>query len=283
MESDHRTASRELWSGAAEGWAADAEHRERGPAGAAAEWMIDAADLGPGKRVLELACGAGDVGLRAAALVGPEGCIVCSDFARPMVELVEERAAALGLPQVEGRVVDAEAMDELRNQFDAVLCRFGYMLMPDPSKALRGSFTALRPGGRLALAVWGSSERNPWLSSLTDAVMTELGAPPPEPGTPGPFALHAHVGLRKLLSGAGFEDLAIEDLVDTRRYDSLDEWWSGRQDVSGPIGSLLNQLPEDQLRAIRDAALARASRYTVEDGTLSFPTQIVVAGGRRPD
>ena len=281
MESDHRKASREQWSSAAEGWAADAEQRERGPAGAAAEWMIDAADLGPGERVLELACGAGDVGLRAAALVGPEGHVVCSDFAAPMVELVEQRAAALGLRQVEARVVDAEAMDDLRNQFDAVLCRFGYMLMPDPSKALRGSFTALRPGGRLALAVWGSPERNPWLSSLTGAVMAELGAPPPEPGTPGPFALHDHIRLQKLLDDAGFTDVALEDLDDARHYDSLDDWWSSMQDVSGPLAAFLSQLTEKQVSVIRDAALSRAAGYRRQDGTASFPTHVVVATARR--
>ncbi len=45
-----------------------------------------------------------------------------------------------------------------------MLCRWGYMLMADPAAALAETRRVLRPGGRLALAVWDSIERNPWAS-----------------------------------------------------------------------------------------------------------------------
>ena len=278
---EYRDASREQWSSAAEHWAAEAERRERGPAGKAADWILSAAKLQKGNRVLELACGAGDVGLRAAEVVGPSGRVLCSDFAEPMVELVRARAGELGLDQVEARVLDAEAR-EMEERFDAVLCRFGIMLMPTPAKALKGSYDVLDRGGRLALAVWGAEKDNPWLSLLTDAVMKELGAPPPAPGTPSPFALHEHELFRELLEGPGFDQIVIEDLDDRRRYDSVEEWWSGTQEASGPLGAVLSHLTEQQVTSIRDEALAGAAAYVDAQGALSFPARVVVASAGRP-
>lgn len=97
---DLREASKAQWSGVAGGWAEGVERRENGPAGAAADWMLAAAALEPGERVLELACGAGDVGLRAAERVGPTGRVVCSDFAEPMVDVARERARTAGLEDI---------------------------------------------------------------------------------------------------------------------------------------------------------------------------------------
>lgn len=279
-EDESREASRAQWSGVAEGWASAAERREGGPSGATADWMLAAADLSPGERVLELACGAGDVGMRAAEAVGPSGRVLCSDFAEPMVEVVRERASALGLAQVEARVLDAEELDTGGERFDAVLCRFGYMLMARPADALAGSFEALDPGGRLALAVWGTEESNPWLSLITSAVMKTLGAPPPAPGTPGPFALAGHDRLRELLEGAGFEDVLVDDLPTERRHESLQDWWAETEQVSGPIAALLSQLAEEQVTAIRDDARAGASRYVEDDGAVVFPARITVARAR---
>ena len=285
VSDDPRGASRDGWSGVASGWADSADDRERGPAGRAAEWMVDAVQLGVGGSVLELACGAGDVGFRAAHSVGPEGRVVCSDFAEAMVDVVRERTQRLGLAQVEARVLDAEDPRLERERFDAVLCRFGYMLMADPARALRSSCAALNPGGRLALAVWGPAERNPWLSLVTGAVMKVLGAPPPTPGTPGPFALAQHERLLGLMTAAGFADIRIEDLDAELVHPSLEEWWADTTKLSGPLSVLLRHLSDEQAEAVREDALtgARLRGFVAPDDVVRFPAQVVVAGGRRPD
>jgi SAM-dependent methyltransferase len=189
--------------------------------------MLEAMALRPGERVLELACGDGEVGLRAAEAVGADGVVVCSGFAEPMTEVVAERAAARQLTQVTTRVLDAEDLDLANERFDVVLCRFGYMLMADSARALSESRSVLDDHGRLALAVWGSPDANPWQALVTDAGMTTLDAPAPEPGTPGPFALADHERLRQLLSAAGFERIVIEDLELEREHESVDQWWAG--------------------------------------------------------
>ena len=277
-----RGASREHWSRAAAGWAQAGAERESGPSGLAADWMLDAVALSPGESVLELAGGGGELGARAAEAVGESGRAVISDFAEPMVELIRERAQSLGLDQLEARVVDAEAPTIERESFDVVLCRFGYMLMADPAGALRASFGLLRPGGRLALAVWGTAEGNPWFSLISESLMDVLGAPPPEPGTPGPFALADPERVRTLLVNAGFERVETDVLETARNYESAAAWWEDAQAGSGPVSSLLAQLTREQRGAVGERALAAAAAYVTPDETLSLPVSIVLAHARTP-
>lgn len=277
-----REASRAEWGRAAGGWARESEQRESGPAGVAAGSMLDAAGLRPGERVLELACGSGELGLRAAEAVGPQGRAVLSDFAEPMVEIARERAVAAGLPQVEARVLDAED-PQLEERFDAVLCRFGYMLMADPARALRASRDVLAPGGRIALAVWGPAERNPWQSLITDGVMAVLGAPAPPPGTPGPFALADHTRLRALLADSGFEEIVLEDLAGERRHDSFDAWWSDILDGSGPLSAVVAALTDEQRATVRGDAERGARAHAGPDGVLRLPAAVTVASARSPE
>jgi ubiquinone/menaquinone biosynthesis C-methylase UbiE len=243
--------------------------------------MLEAAELRPGERVLEVACGAGRVGLQAARAVGPDGSVVCSDFAEPMVAAVADLATRLGLANVEARIDDALELGLGDGRFDAVLCRFGYMLMSDPALALAESRRVLVPGGRLVLAVWGQGEQNPWLMTIFEAFMSHLGAPPPEPGTPGPFALGDRDEVRRLLAEAGFAEPEVERLDAVQTYGSLEEWWEEIREVSGPLAAVLENLSESDQGAIRDSAISAAKRYLEPDGGLVFPAAVVGARARR--
>jgi SAM-dependent methyltransferase len=276
-DGEYREASKAQWSDAASSWARAAEDEETGASREATVWMLEAADLQPGERVLELACGAGRVGLQAAARVGPEGAVLCTDFSEAMVSAVAERVERLGVSNTSTRVLDAEHIDlDGEEPFDAVLCRFGYMLMADPLQALRESGRVLRPGGRLVLAVWGPGEENPWLSIILGAVMSHLNAPPPQPGAPGPFSLGDRDRLKTLVEQAGLKGTEVTEIEARQRYDSLDAWWDEILEVSGPLATMLNALPEDDRAKIRTAALAEAEQFGGEDEA-AFPASIVCA------
>jgi SAM-dependent methyltransferase len=272
-----REASREQWGSSAEVWARAAEEEEAGASASATEWMLESAELRPGERVLELACGAARVGFHAAAAVRPGGSVLCSDFAEGMVRAVEERVSRTGVDNVEPRVLDAERLDLGDESFDAVLCRFGYMLMADPDRALSESRRVLRPGGRLVLAVWGPPEGNPWLATVTGSVMDRLGAPPPEPGTPGPFALGEPERLRGLLESAGLKDVGVEAIEAEQPYDSLEGWWGRLREVSAPLAALLDALPPEDAAAIEAASFSVAERYVRPGGEVVFPATILGA------
>jgi SAM-dependent methyltransferase len=274
-------ASRDQWGGAAEHWARAAEKDEVGAAADVAAWMLQAADLQPGERVLEVAGGAGRIGMQAASVVGPEGSVLCSDFSEEMVKVARERFERLGVPNIETRALDAQALELEDDSFDAVLCRFGYMLMPDPLQALRESARVLRPGGRLVLGVWGTAEQNPWLTTILAAVMDRLSAPPPEPGAPGPFSLGEPDRLRGLLDQADFTEVEVEAIETRQVYDSLEGWWEKILSVGGPLALIFNPLPEADREAIRDAALAKGRGIAREDGgETSFPATALGAKAR---
>ena len=276
-EEELRAASREQWAGVAEGWARESARREAGVSGRPPSGCSRGRLEARAARVLELACGAGDVGLRAAAAVGPTAASCARTSPSRWSPWCASARGRPALDHVEARVLDAEALDVGDERFDAVLCRFGYMLMADPGRALRASAAGLAPGGRLALAVWGPAERNPWLSLLFDAIMTTLAAPPPAPGTPGPFALADHARLRALLDETGLRDVVVEDLDGERVHESLDEWWSGVLDSSGPVAAVVAHLSDEQAAEVRERALGAARAYVGEDGTVRFPARVVVA------
>jgi SAM-dependent methyltransferase len=199
-----------------------------------------------------------------------------------MVDAVAERVERLGVGNVGTRMLNAEDLDlEDEESFDAVLCRFGYMLMANPLQALRESGRTLRPDGRLVLAVWGPGESNPWLSIILNAVMDHLNAPPPQPGTPGPFSLGDLNRLKTLVEQADMVSAETAEIEAKQRYDSLDAWWDEILDVSGPLATMLNALPEEDRAKIRTAAFAEAEQFGGEAEAV-FPASIICTKALKP-
>jgi SAM-dependent methyltransferase len=142
-----------MWASVAPSWGEHADYADtRGAAVTAG--MLELSAPRPGERVLELACGAGGVGIAAAQLVGPAGEVALSDVAPEMTAIAAARAAALGLGNVRTLTLDLDDLDQPDLAYDVVLCREGLMFALDPAHACRDPLV-LRPGGRVALAVWG--------------------------------------------------------------------------------------------------------------------------------
>lgn len=138
------------------------------------EWLVDRLAAQPGQTILELAAGAGETGFLAAARLGDQGRLISSDFAPQMVESATRVAAELGVTNAEFRVLDAERLELDDASVDGVICRFGYMLMAEPGRALRESRRVLRDAGRLVFSVFGEPQRNPWMT-VARRVMVERG------------------------------------------------------------------------------------------------------------
>ncbi len=273
---EHRRRSREHWDAAAPGW----ERRERWMRETSAPvsaWLIDAVRLQPGHRVLELAAGTGDVGLMAAELILPGGRLISSDQSGPMLTVARARAAALGLGNVDFKLLDGEAIDLPLAAVDAVICRWGYMLMADPGAALRETRRVLRPGGRLALAVWDGIEANPWSRIPTAAIVAHGLLDPAEPGEPGPFALGDVDRLRGLLEEAGFAGIEI-DAVDLERPDpDFATWWEGHLGMSTVARGAVSGAPAEVVAAVRAEVEAELRPFTRPDGSLLVPARTLVA------
>ena len=228
------------------------------------EWMLKELAPRPGDTVLELAAGAGDTGFEAAAMAGERGRLISTDFSPAMMEVARRRGAELELEDVDYRVMDAERIELDGNSVDGVLCRFGYMLMPDPDAALAETRRVLRPGRRLALAVWGAPERNPW-ASIGFGLLVERGyIPAPEPGAPGPFAMASEEQTRALLERAGFTTVHPEEVPVRFTFRDLDEYTTYATDTGGPAALVLRGLPEDERETLKTQLGAALAPFSVD-------------------
>lgn len=266
------------WSDVAPGWDRWRDQIENGDVG-----ITDAllAAVGPldGARVLEVAAGNGELAGRISAAVGPEGSILATDEAAGMVDLLNARLASLANVEV-GRV-DACAMALDDDTFDAVVCRMGLMLVSDPALAATEMRRVLRPGGRLAVAVWADPAANPWLASVGMSAMMHglaVGGPPHGPG--GPFSLADPDDLRRLLEAAGFTDVRIDAVDGVRHYDSAEEHLDMSRALAPPLNAALAAAGPESLAAVRATLRQLTSAYVTEDGGLDLPLRALVATAR---
>lgn len=252
----------ERWDCASAGWA-KAQVWLREEAAPVSQAMIDALALQPGQHLLELAAGPGETGFLAAELVLPGGTLICSDQSDAMLEVARARAAELGLENVEFRPINAESIDLPVASIDAVLCRWGYMLMIDLQAALAETRRVLRAGGRVALAVWDSPESNPWLV-VPNRVLIEHGLmEAPDPSAPGPFALSEPQRLTELLEEAGFTGIELEHVDIVRRAASFEDWWQMHLDMS-PAGALVRDSDPSVAAQVAAEVRERLAGYGLE-------------------
>jgi SAM-dependent methyltransferase len=271
-----RTEMLDRWERGADGWRRRADDiRDFG--GAVSDWLIEELDLRPGQRVLELAAGPGDTGFMAAQRVSPGGTLICSDASEAMLAVARERAAALGLDNVEFLQLQLEWIDLETASVQAALCRWALMLLVDPAAALQEIRRVLRPGGRFATAVWDLAEHNPWATIPTRALV-ELGhAEPPDRDAPGMFALADSGRLRQLMESAGFIEVQLDTVKLDRPRPSLDGYLAEQLDLSLGFSETRQRLDDKQWEEVRGRIAELAERFTAPDGSVTFPARCLLA------
>jgi hypothetical protein len=100
---------------------------------------------------------------------------------------------------------------------------------------------------------------------------------PPEPGTPGPFALGDRDRLRQLLEGAGFTEIEVQALDLEQRPPSFEAFWETTLDVSRAFHDAVLSRPEQEIAEIQAGLASRLGPYTGPDGALTIPARTLVA------
>jgi SAM-dependent methyltransferase len=271
----------EMWNGVAPGWEANARFVDEQLA-FATETLLDAAGIGEGDAVLDLAAGPGGAGLAAAERVGPRGTVVLSDVAADMVAVAARRAGAR--PQVSTAVFDQSEIAAEDGQFDAVISRHGLMFVEDAVGAVHEAARVLRPGGAYAAMTWGPRDLNPWLGLVLDAFGEQFGVPFPPPGVRGPFSLDDAALLRSVLEEGGLHDVQVEAMATPMHAASLEAWWERVPKLAGPLAIALAGMEPDVREAIAQRALtAGASASRREGDQIVFAGSVLIGSGHTPD
>jgi SAM-dependent methyltransferase len=246
----------------------------------ATEAVLEAAQLRPGMRVLDLASGVGDPSLFVAEAVGPSGHVVATDLGPGMIGLAEELARARGLRNIEFRVANVEALPFPDESFDVVTCRFGVMFFPDQPKAFRECLRILKRGGRVAFVVWGRREQ-PFLGTTVAILMKYVEVPPPDPDAPHAFMFGERGLLKSRLEAAGFAQVREEvRTVQARWTGSAEEYWQQFTEVAAPFRPLVAKLTSET--RVRAETEILAGLRKLSDGTaITMPLEIVIGTGVR--
>ena len=209
VDTTSKSELRNTWESAALGWAKWEQEFSAGLQ-EVTDVLIDMAGVGPGTRVLYLACGAGSQSIQAAKRVGPNGTVVASDISGTMLEHVRQSADREDIENIETIECAAEDLDKVQTPFDASICRLGSMLFPSPSEALEAIQRVLKPGARFAALVFTTPANNPFMAQPMRIILRHAGKQPPAPGQPGIFALGGDGVLERLLKDSGLADVGTK-------------------------------------------------------------------------
>jgi ubiquinone/menaquinone biosynthesis C-methylase UbiE len=256
-----KAQQRQMWDNAAAGWQVWWPNIERG-AQKVSDKLVEMAQIQPGDRVLDIATGIGEPAITAAKRVKPNGKVSATDISAQMITIAKSRAKSLGLDNVmEFTEGDAERLDLPKSSFNAVLSRWGLMFLPNLPGALGRIRELLIPGGRLAAAVWSTPAKVPMIDVAISTVRKQINAPPPPPGTLGPFSLADHEALKHSLVQAGFKDVRVEIFPITFDFDSAETYTRFQQAVTAPIQAMLANQTEEKQKQAWNAVTEAISRY----------------------
>lgn len=231
-----------------------------------------AAGIGPGDRVLDVACGTGALACAAAAAVGPGGTVVGLDANPEMLAVARRKPQPIAWH--EGR---AEALPFPDADFDAVVSQFGFMFFEDKAQALREMLRVLRPGRGMAVAVCDAVENSPGYAAFADLLDRLFGRAVGD-AFRAPFALGDATRLGALATEAGLKDAQVIQKRLPVRFASIDDLVSTERACAWTLGGILDDAQFERLRAASQTALAP---FVTADGAIVFDMPSLIVSARK--
>jgi ubiquinone/menaquinone biosynthesis C-methylase UbiE len=236
-------------------------------------FLMRAARLGPGLRVLDIAAGTGLAAEAALAIVGSTGHVTAADISPEMAEKARERLGSRGNATV--AVEDGQALSFADASFDAVLCSLGLMFFPDPARGLSEFRRVLCPGGRAAVSVNTVPER-----SFNSRISVAIGRHVPSLARAAArvFSLGDEARLRSLFAGAGFREVEVTTEAHRFTVPSFGAYFEPYEQGAGSTGQAYIALPKEVRREVREEV-----RRDLGDtgGPIEIEVEIRFASGRR--
>lgn len=243
--------------------------------------LLAAADLRPGERVLDVACGTGLIARLAAERVGPQGAVTAIDLAADMIDVAKATTAssassASAAAVIDWHVGDATSLPFDDGQYDVVTCQMGLMFMQDRVAALAEMRRVLVPGGRVVVNTPGTIQ--PPFALMEQAIVEHIGA---ELGgfVRAVFSMHDPVAVAGLLRDAGLRDVQAHESTATFQLPAPAEFLWQYINLT-PMGPFVARATEDAQAAMERQVVETWQPYVVA-GTTPVDQPMVIATGRR--
>ncbi|MGH9995770.1 MAG: class I SAM-dependent methyltransferase, partial [Nitrososphaeraceae archaeon] len=245
--------------------------------------LIELAEIKPGSKVLDIATGIGEPAITAAKKVGDGGHVLATDISPQMLSIAKQRAISLGLQNViEFKEGDAETIDLQTSTFNAELCRFGLMFLPDLKTGLSNLYRSLVHGGRLAAAVWASPDKVPFIALALNTVMKETNSPQPASGIPGPFSLSDENILTDSFVNSRFTDINIDRINVVFNFNSAEDYTNFVIGTAAPIRAMVANETLERRKGVLKAVTQSVRKYAANsNGKVKLSNEAICIVGRK--
>ena len=239
---------------------------------------VERLPLAPGMSILDVCCGMGGSALPAAERVGPRGQVVAVDLAQNFLDKGARRAVERGLTNIEFRRGDLERLPFAERSFDAAICVFGIFFVPDLEGAVRGLWRLVRPGGYLAITIWGAKMFEPADEKFWEAV--RQADPELFRSIKGWNKIVEPDPLRAFLVECGVTDPVVVAEPGTHPLNTSEDWWtiilgSGYRstvDALSPVDrekvrvATIEAVRQEKIREIRTDVVYAITRRSASSG-----------------
>ena len=243
------------------------------------EEMIRQLRLQGQEEVLDIASGTGEPGLTIAGKV-PKGKVIATDISEDMLDIAKENADKRGIGNFQVQVTDACSLPFPDQSFDCISCRFGFMFFPDMELAAKEMARVLKPGGRIALSIWGPPEKNFWVMAMMGPLMKSLQMAPPPPDAPGIFRCAEPGTMEAILSKAGFKKLVEKEVSSFMKCESAEMYWEMMTEIAAPVRTALAQAEPALRDKLRDEVIQDLKAKNPEGNIIIKSSAWVVSGER---
>lgn len=237
--------------------------------------LVAGAGIQEGAHVLDIACGSGVLARAASKHAGPSGRVIGLDPAPGMIAAAKEVE-----PHIEWVLGTAENLPFDDGAFDCVVSQFGMMFFQDHMKAANEMKRVLRPGGRLAVAMWHAIDQNPAYGDVT-ALLGAHVSPEAADAVSMPFCLGDPEQIDGVLSQAGFDGITCETKHEQARFPSTRTMVE--VELRGWLPLFGIHLDEAQIADVLDKSEEKLIPYASPSGEAVFPTSAYVMTARKPE
>ena len=199
------------------------------------------------EQVLELACGTGRVTRHLIPLLSASGQMLATDINADMLAMAQRK---LSDSRLQWQVVDAMDLPFESGRFYHVVCQLGVMFFSDKPKAFREAYRVLNKGGKFLFSVWDEMRHNPQSLLIHNVISDFYGEEAPDFFKKGPFSFYSKEEIKRMVSGAGFQKVTLEEVRKPGYFSTVDDVIKGFVDGS-PLYSFLSDKPATSLKALQ--------------------------------